>query len=123
MHVGEFLGFVVHKKDIKINQNKTKAIVDLKSPSTKKHLPSLLGKINFLRRFIFNLSGKTQSFSLLLRLKKDSEFVWGSEQQKAFDNIKEYLMKHLILLPPSRNNSINFYIAALNLTIGNMLAQ
>src|ERR1051325_3104983 len=66
---GDFLGFVVHKKGIEINQNKTKAIMEAKSPITKKVLQSLLGKINFLRRFISNLSGRTQAFSPLLRLK------------------------------------------------------
>lgn len=62
----DFLGFVVHKKGNKINQNKTKAILDVKHPSTKKQLKSLLGKINFLRRFISNLSDKTQAYSPLL---------------------------------------------------------
>ncbi|XP_050895612.1 uncharacterized protein LOC127102258 [Lathyrus oleraceus] len=120
---GDFLGFVVHKKDIKINQNKTKAIVDLKPPLTKKQLQYLLGKINFLRRFISNLSGKIKSFSPLLRLNKDNDFIWGSEQQEAFDNIKQYLMKPPILLPPSRNRSMKLYIVASDSTIGNMLAQ
>ena len=59
---GDFLGFVVHKKGIEINQNKTKAILEAKAPSNKKELQSLLGKINFLRRFISNLSGKAQAF-------------------------------------------------------------
>jgi len=67
----DFLGFVVHKKGIKIYQNKTKAIMETKAPSTKKELQSLLGKINFLRRFISNLSGRAQAFSPLLRLKKE----------------------------------------------------
>lgn len=62
----DFLGFMVHKKGIKINQNKTKAIMEAKVPSTNKELQSLLGKINFLRRFISNLSGKTQALSPLL---------------------------------------------------------
>jgi hypothetical protein len=57
----------MHKKGIEINQNKTKAILETKPPSTKKELRSLLGKINFLRRFISNLSGKTQVYSQLLR--------------------------------------------------------
>jgi hypothetical protein len=70
----DFLGFVVHKKGIEINQNKTKAIMETKAPSTKKELQSLLGKINFLRRFISNLSGKTQAFAPLLRLKKEDVF-------------------------------------------------
>src|ERR1044072_1270847 len=51
----DFLGFVVHKKGIEINLNKTKAIMETTPPSTKKELQSLLGKINFLRRFISNL--------------------------------------------------------------------
>jgi hypothetical protein len=63
---GDFLGFVIHKKGIEINENKTKATLQTKPPTTKKELQSLLGKINFLRRFISNLSGKMQVFSPLL---------------------------------------------------------
>ena len=77
---GDFLGFVVHKRGIKINQNKTKAILEAKAPTNKKELQSLLGKINFLGRFISNLSGKMQTFSPLLRLNKGG-FEWGHEQQ------------------------------------------
>src|ERR1044072_6965874 len=60
---GDFLGFVVHKKGIEINQNKTKAIFNTSPPSNKKQLQSLLGKINFMRRFISNLCGRTKIFS------------------------------------------------------------
>lgn len=73
---------MVHKKGIEINQNKTKAIMEAKTPSTKKELQSILGKINFLRRFISNLNGKTQAFSPLLRLKKEG-FEWGQVQREA----------------------------------------
>jgi len=86
----DFLGFVVHKKSIEINQNKTKAILETKPPSTKKELQSLLGKINFLRRFISNLSGKTQAFSPLLRLKKKTVLTRGR-------NIKKLLMQSNII--------------------------
>lgn len=75
VHAGDFLGFIIHKKGIEINQNKTKSIMETRPPSTKKKLQSLSGKINFLRRFILNLSCKTRAFSLLLRLKKE-EFKW-----------------------------------------------
>lgn len=36
VHARDFLGFVVHKRGIEINQNKTKEILDLKASSTKK---------------------------------------------------------------------------------------
>ncbi|CAJ2657252.1 unnamed protein product [Trifolium pratense] len=123
VHAGDFLGFVVHKKGIEINQNKTKAIMETKPPGTKKQLQSLLGKINFLRRFISNLSGKAQPFSPLLRLKKGDVFEWGTEQQKAFDDIKAYLSKPPTLMPPIRNKAMKLYIAASDSTIGSMLAQ
>src|SRR6266487_1869175 len=119
----DFLGFVVHKKGIEINQNKTKTIMETKSPTTKKQLQSLLGKINFLRRFISNLSGKSQPFSPLLRLKKDETFVWGFKQQKAFDEIKTYLSNPPTLVPPVRNKEMKLYISASEFTIGSMLAQ
>lgn len=123
VHAGDFLGFVVQKKGIEINQNNTKAILDLKPPSTKKYLQSLLGKINFPRRFISNLSGKTKIFSPLLKIKKESDFHWGQELQEAFDAIKEYLTKSPILLPPSRNKNMSLYIAVSDTTIGSMLDQ
>ncbi|KAI5393297.1 hypothetical protein KIW84_060424 [Lathyrus oleraceus] len=109
VQAGDFLGFVVHKKGIEINENKAKAIMEAKAPSTKKGLQSLLGKINFLIRFISNLSGKTQAFSPLLRLKKE-DFAWGQEQQAVFDKIKEYLASPPILISPCRKRSMRFRI-------------
>ncbi|XP_050875597.1 uncharacterized protein LOC127079231 [Lathyrus oleraceus] len=123
MHAGDFLGFVVHKRGIKINENKTKAILNLKSPSTKKQLQSLLGKINFLRRFISNLSGKTKVFLPLLKIKREIDLYWGLEQQEDFDAIKGYHTKPHILLPPSRKKNMSLYVVASDTTIGSMLAQ
>ncbi|XP_039686960.1 uncharacterized protein [Medicago truncatula] len=108
---------------IEINQNKTKAIIETKAPSTKKELQSLLGKINFLRRFISNLSGKTQAFSPLLRLKKDDIFKWEPEHQKAFNEIKSYLVNPPVLSPLLKSRRMKLYIATSDGTIGSMLAQ
>ena len=51
----DFLGLVVHNKDIEINHNKTKAILETKPPSTKKELQSLLGKYQFFKKIYFKL--------------------------------------------------------------------
>ena len=66
-----------------------KAIDEAVSPTTKTELHSLLGKINFIRRFISNLLERVLPFSPLLKLKNDQEFKWGDVQQKAFEGIKE----------------------------------
>lgn len=75
-----------------------------------------------MRRLISNLSGKARVFSPLLSLKME-EFVWKTEYQRVFDEIKEYLVNPQILSPPRRNRCTRLYISALELTIGSMLAQ
>ena len=97
--------------------------MEINAPSTKKELQSLLGKINFLRRFISNLSGKTQAFSPLLRLKKEDVFKWEPEHQRVFEEIKLYLTNPLILSPLLKNRGMKLYIATFERTIGSMLAQ
>ncbi|KAM1037787.1 hypothetical protein ACFX2C_032563 [Malus domestica] len=46
----KFLGFLVHHRGIEVDENKARAIINAPPLTTKKHLQSLLGKINFLRR-------------------------------------------------------------------------
>ena len=85
---GQFLGFMVHGRGIEIGKKSMKAVDEAVPPTTKIELQSLLGKINFIRRFISNLSERVLSFSPLLKLKNDQEFKWGDVQQKAFEDIK-----------------------------------
>jgi hypothetical protein len=54
-------------------------------------MQKFLGKINYLRQFILNLSGKISAFAPVLQLKNEVEFTWGADQQHAFDEIKMYL--------------------------------
>jgi hypothetical protein len=68
---GEFLGFLVHEGGIEVGKKSMKAFDEVVPPTKLKELQSLLGKTNFVRRFISNLSQKVLPFSLLLRIKKD----------------------------------------------------
>ena len=68
---GRFLGFIVHKRGIEIGPKSIDSIKKLTPPTTKKKLQSLIGKVNFIRRFISNLSGRLDVFTPLLKLKAD----------------------------------------------------
>ena len=65
---------MVHERGIEIGQKNMKAINEAVPPTTKTELQSLLGKINFIRRFISNLLERVLPFSPLLKLKGDQEF-------------------------------------------------
>jgi hypothetical protein len=77
---GQFLGFMVHERGIKVGKKSMTAIDEAVPPTSKVELQSLLGKINFIKRFISNLSNKVLPFSPLLKLKNDEEFKWGNDE-------------------------------------------
>ena len=114
---------MVHERGIEIGQKSMKAIDEAVPLTTKTELQSLLGKINFIRRFISNLSKRILSFSPLLKLKNNQEFKWGDIQQKAFEEIKEYMKRPPVLVPPQQDKPLKLYISADDQTIESALMQ
>ncbi|XP_073019371.1 uncharacterized protein [Primulina eburnea] len=97
---GNFLGFLVHQRGVEVDKNKAKAITEANPPTNKKELQRFLGRVNYLRRFISHLAGKTKEFSQVLKLKDSGEFKWEESHQRAFDVIKRYLSNPHVLMPP-----------------------
>jgi hypothetical protein len=78
---GQFLGFLVHERGIDIGLKSQEVMGTMVPPTMKRELQQLIGKINFVRRFISNLSGRMEPFMDLVKIKADEEFRWGAEQQ------------------------------------------
>jgi hypothetical protein len=120
---GKFLGFVVHEHGIQIDPKKIESIGKIGESVCKKDVQKLLGKINYLRRFISNLAGRVESLLPLVRLKHEEEFTWGAEQRQAFDKIKEYLVTPPVLRAPKAGNLFKMYIATQEWVIRAVLLQ
>lgn len=119
-----FLGFLVHKNGIEIDQNKAKAILKAQPPQTKREFRKFLGQINYVRRFVTYLVGKTKAFSPLLKLKKGDEFKWSGEHQQAFVQIKAKLASPPVLIPPKHNGKpLRLYLSASDGSNASMLTQ
>jgi hypothetical protein len=73
---GKFLGFIIHEHGIEIDHMKIVSINKVQQPQSKNGMQKFIGKLNYLRRLIFNLSGNISVFSPILRLKNEAEFTW-----------------------------------------------
>ena len=56
----QYLGHVLSADGIRMGEDRIKAIIDLKTPTTVKELRSVLGTIDFVRKFIQNLAPYSQ---------------------------------------------------------------
>ncbi|XP_020258994.1 uncharacterized protein LOC109835429 [Asparagus officinalis] len=121
MSSGKFLGFVVTTKGIHIDPNKVRAIQELQPPRNLKELRGLQGRLDYIRRFIANLSGKCEPFSKLM--KKGVSFIWDEPCQRAFDEIKNYLSNLPVLAAPILGKPFLIYIRAMEHSLGALLAQ
>ena len=93
------------------------------APTCEKDLQKFISKVNYLRRFISNLSGKIDAFTPILRLRDETEFTWGAKQQQAFEKIKVYLSSPPMLNAPKRGVPFRLYVAAEDKVIGAILTQ
>jgi hypothetical protein len=118
---GRLLGFIVSRQGIRMDPLKVEVILILPPPSTLCQLQSLQGKANFLRRFIPNYVEITRGFTRLL--KKDSEFVWDTIANNAFEALKLSLTRAPLLFPPNYSRDYFLYLAASDYTIGMVLVQ
>ncbi|XP_039161740.1 uncharacterized protein LOC108954357 [Eucalyptus grandis] len=118
---GKLLGFIVSGKGIEIDPSKAKAICELQPPSTVKEVRSLLGKLNYITRFISQLSETAKPFFKLL--KKNAQVNWDNECQEAFDKLKQYLMNPPVLVPPSPGNPLILYLIIHSRVIADLLTE
>jgi hypothetical protein len=120
---GEFLGFLVHERGIEISLKSQEAVRTMVPPTMKRELQQVTGNINFVTRFISNLSGRIEPFMELVKIKANDEFHWGAKQQRAFEEIKEYLSKPPVLVPPQQDRPFYVYLSVGDTSIASVVIQ
>jgi hypothetical protein len=118
---GKFLGCLVSTKGIEANPNKIEAILRMEPPSTKKGAQRLTGRLASLNRFISRSAERNLPFFDVL--KSAEVFQWGSVQQKAFDELKQYLIDLTTLTPPTPGAPLLLYVAASHSAVSAALVQ
>jgi hypothetical protein len=88
---GKFLGCFVSTKGIEANPSKIEAILRMEPPKSRKGAQRLTGRLASLNRFISRSAER--NFPFFEVLKSTEVFQWGPNQQKAFEELKQYLIE------------------------------
>ncbi|KAJ9563965.1 hypothetical protein OSB04_009125 [Centaurea solstitialis] len=95
-----FLGYVVSKDGISVDESKVAAIKSWPVPSSATEVRSFHGLASFYRRFVKNFSTIVAPLS---ECTKQGSFEWTQSTQNAFEKIKECLCTSPILALPDFN--------------------
>ncbi|KAI3773659.1 hypothetical protein L1987_48189 [Smallanthus sonchifolius] len=117
----QFLGHVINEKGITVNPSKIVAVKDWSSPKTPWEIRSFLWLAGYYRRFIENFSRISLPMTKLKR--KETKFVWASEQESAFQLLKEKLTKAPVLSLPDGTEDFVVYSDASHSRLGCVLMQ
>ena len=91
----EYLGHVVGSGNLKVDPMKIKTISDWPQPTCVRDIQSLLGFANYYRQFVKDYARITTPLTVLLH--KGRDWMWGEEQERAFQQIK-YMLTHAPIL-------------------------
>ena len=97
------------------------AIQKIKPPTTAKQCKSFAGMVNFVSIFCPDLQKLLKPIYNLMR--KGKQFVWGVEQQNAFDEIKQRLQKPPVLHMPNKIGRFQLYSDTSKYAMGSALYQ
>jgi hypothetical protein len=108
-------------KGIEANPNKIEAILRMEPPNTKKGAQRLARMMASLNRFISRSAERDLPFFEIL--KSAEVFQWGPAQQRAFEELKQYLIDFTTLTPPSPGAPLLLYVAASHSAFSAALVQ
>nr|GEV25849.1 reverse transcriptase domain-containing protein [Tanacetum cinerariifolium] len=82
----QFLGHLIDSQGLHVDLAKIEAVKNWASPTTPTEIRQFLGLANYYCRFIKNFSKIAKSLTILTH--KDKKFVWGEDQEMAFQILK-----------------------------------
>jgi ribonuclease HI len=118
---GEFLGCLVSTKGIEATPNKIEAILWMEPPKSRKGAQRLTGRLASLNRFILTSAERNLPFFEVL--KSIEVFHWGPTQQKAFEELNQYLIELITLTSPSSGAPLLLYVGASHAAVSTTLVQ
>jgi hypothetical protein len=117
----EYFGHVISAEGVKPDPMKVKAIQEMKPPTDRKELETMLGMVTYLSKFAPHLAETTKPLRDLL--KNENEFVWDAQQQSAWESIKSTLASQPVLTIYDPDKKITLQVDASKHGLGAIIFQ
>ena len=117
----QFLGHVINDKGIHVDPAKIESVKNWQTPKTPTEIRSFLGLAGYYRRFIKNFSRIAVPLTALTH--KGEPFIWDTDQEEAFQTLKQKLCDAPILTLPDGNDDFVVYCDASGQGLGCVLMQ
>ncbi|GJS42294.1 putative reverse transcriptase domain-containing protein [Tanacetum coccineum] len=119
--IAQFLGHLIDNQGLHVDPAKIEAVKNWASPATPTEIRQFLGLVGYYRRFIKDFLKITKSLTELTQ--KNKKYIWGKDQESAFQLLKQKLCEAPILALPEGNDDFVVYCDASHQGLGAVLMQ
>ncbi|GJW99234.1 putative reverse transcriptase domain-containing protein [Tanacetum coccineum] len=117
----QFLGHLIDSQGLHVDTAKIEVVKNWTSPTTPTEVRQFLGLAGYYQRFIEGFSKIAKPLTKLTQ--KNKSYIWGEEQESAFQLLKQKLCETPILALPEGNDDFVVYCDASLQGLGVVLMQ
>ncbi|GJY81255.1 putative reverse transcriptase domain-containing protein, partial [Tanacetum coccineum] len=110
IRIVQFLRHLIDSQGLHVDPAKIEGVKNWTSPNTPTEVRQFLGLAGYYRIFIEGFSKIAKPLTKLTQ--KNENYIWGEEQESAFQLLKQKLCEALILALPEGNNDFVVYCDA-----------
>ncbi|GJX49977.1 putative reverse transcriptase domain-containing protein, partial [Tanacetum coccineum] len=121
IRIVQFLGHLIDSQGLHVDPSNIEAVKNWTSPTTPTEVRQFLGLAGYYRRFIKGFSKIAEPLTKLTQ--KNKNYIWGEEQELAFQLLKQKLYEAPILALPEGNDDFVIYCNASLQGLGVVLMQ
>jgi len=116
-----YLGFNITRSGIQPQPDKIQGILNMQQPKTQKDIRRFVGMVNFYRDLYPQRAATLAPLTDLCGQKR--KFVWGPEQESAFQKMKDIMAQNTMLTYPQFNKPFIIYTDASERQLGGVVTQ
>ncbi|GJS56500.1 putative reverse transcriptase domain-containing protein [Tanacetum coccineum] len=112
IRIVQFLRHLIDSQGLHVDPAKIEAVKNWASPTTPMEVRQFLGLAGYYRRFIKDFSKIAKSLTELTQ--KNKKYIWGEDQESAFQLLKQKLCEASILTLPEGNDDSSYLLVMPN---------